>query len=315
MALRFLISRLSALGDVVHTLPAACALRQSFADCQITWAVDPRFAGIVECCAAVDRIELLHPGINPRSWRLKEAQRFDYAFDLQGLLKSGLVVWAARARHKLGYHWQREGSWLFSRAVPPAPTSKHVVEQYLDVVRVIGARAEPPEFGLEPKPQDLESVRAKLDACGAGGRPLAVLNAGAGWESKRWPPKSFATLCVELDRRGFDCVFIGTRSTHDLEAFSSVEAIAGKAARSMLGQTSPRELVALISLAAVHVGGDTGSTHIAAALSRPLVAMYSATDPARSGPYGHDRNVIYNRTSMANIEPEEALERVLAVIG
>ncbi len=129
----------------------------------MTWVVDPRFAGIVECCGAVDQVIKLKPTLKTVP---TYAEAFDAALDLQGLLKSALCIARAKATQKVGYHWRREGAWLFSERVLPDPSSFHVVDQYVDVARSIGGKMDRAEFMLTPKHEDVESVRAKLAAKG-----------------------------------------------------------------------------------------------------------------------------------------------------
>lgn len=296
---RFLLSRLSALGDVVCTLPAAVALKRTFPDCLITWAVDPRFAGIVECCTAVDQIERVKPGLSPSSWP-KLTGDFEVAFDLQGLFKSGIVVAKASAPKKLGYHWQREGSWLFSSRVLPDASSLHVVDQYVDVVRAAGAKMERAEFSLEPKTDDTMQVVEKL---GPVDGPLIIVNPGAAWVSKRWPAAHFSQLIDRLSADGCICVLIGGKAQSDRDSSADVMTNCKSAPRDLTGQTSVRELVALIGIADAHVGGDTGSSHIAAALSKPAIGLYSITKPQRSCPYGQIERCHYHPGSLSDIDP------------
>lgn len=201
MAHRFLISRLSALGDVVCSLPAATALKRGFPDAHVTWVVDPRFAEIVECCSSVDEVIRAKPSVHPRTWPKIDGE-FDAALDLQGLLKSAVVVARAKAHKKVGYHWQREGSWLFSQRVLPDPTSLHIVDQYVDVARAVGGVADRAEFGLAAKPCDEASVRAKLEHAGVSS-PYVVLNPGAGWATKQWPVQHCARLIEMLANEEF----------------------------------------------------------------------------------------------------------------
>jgi ADP-heptose:LPS heptosyltransferase len=304
---RFLISRLSALGDVACTLPAAVALKRSFPGCEVVWAVDPRFSGVVECCRSVDHVVRLKPGWDLASRRVEGD--FDAAFDLQGLLKSALVVGSARARVKLGYHWQREGARFFSSPVRPDPTSWHVTDQYVDVVRAYGATMERAEFDLAPHVEDLDTVRSRLAERKVGGRFVA-LNAGAGWASKRWPPAHFAVVAKGLADRGISPVFLGAG-----EADEAVFAEIGfDGAVSMIGMTNVRELVALVSLAAAHLGGDTGSTHLAAALSVPAIGLYSLTRPERCCPYGQYGRCFFNPAGLAEIGPLQVLKAVLEAV-
>jgi heptosyltransferase-1 len=303
---RFLLSRLSALGDVVCTLPAAVALKQTYPDSEITWAVDPRFAGVVECCYAVDQVVRVKPGLNPSSWPVVEGE-FDFALDMQGLFKSGIVVGKAKAQKKLGYHWQREAAWLFTSRVLPDSTSLHVVDQYVDVARAAGAQMDRAEFGLKAKVEDGISVKEKL---GKPDGPLVIVNPGAGWVTKRWPPAHFATLIDRLSVEGCVCVLIGGKAEVDREAVEQVSSQCKQVPRSLAGQTSVGELIALIDLADVHVGGDTGSTHIAAALDKPAIGLYSITRPQRSCPYGQIERCHYDAHSLANIDPARVYETV-----
>jgi lipopolysaccharide heptosyltransferase I len=306
----FLISRLSALGDTVCSLPAAAALKAAFPDARITWAVDSRFAGIVECCTAVDEVVRVKPSLKtiPRY-----ETKFDAALDLQGLLKSALCVARAKAARKVGYHWQREGAWLFTQRVLPDPSSFHVVDQYVDVARAVGGKADRADFALKPKEEDVLSVRRKLKERGVVGR-IVVVNAGAGWVTKRWPPEHFAQLIDGIHREGVRAVLVGGKAPADREAADEVIRRCAEPPADLLGATSVRELVALIRLASAHVGGDTGSTHLAAALDVPAVGLYSITRPQRSCPYGQIDRCFYDPDGLAKIQPEPVWERVREIL-
>ena len=309
MGKRFLVSRLSALGDVVCTLPVASSLKAAFPDSHISWVVDPRFAGIVECCAAVDKVIRAKPGKSPSTWP-KFDEPFDAALDMQGLFKSGVCTLNSRAKERVGYHWQREGSWLFTAKVLPDPSSLHVVDQYVDVARSLGGNSEA-VFGLEPKAEDTASIASKLSEKGIDGE-YVVMNPGAGWVSKRWPPESFAQLADRLD---VPVVFIGGPAASDQAAMDEVKAHAKKEHVSLVGQTSVRELVALIQGCRAHVGGDTGSTHLASALGRPAIGLYSITNPVRSCPYGQIDRCHFESGGLANIRVEAVYKTVMEALA
>ena len=301
---RFLIVRLSALGDAVCSLPAAAALKAGFPGCHVAWAVDPRFAAVPEACGAVDEVV-------PITHRFQRVEgRFDAALDLQGLLKSGLVVARAKAREKVGYHWQREGSALFSRRVPPDPTSFHVVDQYIDVTRALGGVMDRAEFSLTPKHDAVLEVRRKLKARGVVGR-FALVNAGAGWVTKRWPPAHFAAL---IDRLDLPVVLLGGKGDAAI-AQETIDLCKKNRPASLVGETNVAELIALVRLASVHVGGDTGSTHLAAAMDVPAVGLYGLTRPQRSCPYGQIDRCLHDPRGLASIEVEPVLEKVRAALA
>ncbi len=303
---RYLVSRLSALGDVVCTLPVASCLKRAIPEAEIVWVVDPRFAGIVECCSAVDTIVRAKPAFTPSSWPRIEGQ-FEVALDMQGLFKSGIIVARASAQRKLGYHWQREASWLFSQRVLPDSSSLHVVDQYVDVARAAGGDANVAEFALAPKDRDLKSVKDMLKGMGVNER-FVVMNPGAGWVTKRWPPKHFATLIDLLHATGVRAVLIGGKAQSDTDAVNEVVVLCKESPGNLVGNTSVSELVALVSMAAAHVGGDTGSTHVAAALGVPAVGLYSITMPARSCPYGQIQRCHFDAGSLAAIQPAAVFE-------
>lgn len=307
MAERFLIVRLSALGDVVCGLPVAVALREAYPRSEILWAVDPRFAGIPLCSTAISQVVLARKPSD-----IEPFGEFDAAIDLQGLLKSAAIVRRAKARLKVGYHWQREGSALFTRRVLPDPSSVHVVDQYVDVARALGATMERARFGIKPLAEDLLDMRTKLAAHGIDSQklhpPIVILNAGAGWASKRWPASYFAEVARALHDRQIFAVFIGGKADADKQAFEEVRAAGAEHAISMLGETTVRELVSLIALGLAHVGGDTGSSHLAAALGVPAIGLYSITKSARSCPYGQRKRCLYDPRGLDRITSQEVIE-------
>ncbi|MBS1718798.1 MAG: glycosyltransferase family 9 protein [Armatimonadetes bacterium] len=302
--MRILISRLSSLGDVVCSLPVAVAAKKQWPECEITWAVSPAFAPIVRSSPSVDKVIEVKPGFSPATWP-KFNEPFDLALDLQGLLKSAIVVAKAKAKEKLGYHWQREGASLFSSRVLPDPTSFHIVDQYVDVIRAAGAEVSRAEWDLKPDEQALTTVQDLIRY------PLyVVMNPGAAWVTKRWPPEHFSAL---IDRAPIPVVLIGTKQ--EAEANESIAAACKDKPLNIAGKTNLSELIAVIANCAAHVGGDTGSTHLAAALGKPAVGLYSLTNPRRSCPYGQITHCLYNPSGLQHItvsQVHRVLEGVLS---
>lgn len=218
-----------------------------------------------------------------RAWKNQIAVlgEFECALDLQGLLKSAIPVAMAKAKRKLGYHWQREGARLFTQPVIPCPESVHVVEQYLDVARAAGG-GDVVDFGLEPDEAGMSKARELL-ADLPQGKKLVVCHAGAGWASKRWPAKHFADLADSLAGEANVC-FIGTKADEAAvaEVFSQVQSQPA----NWIGKTDIATLAAVLKQADLHIAGDTGSIHIAAALGTPCIGLYTLTRPERSSPYG-----------------------------
>lgn len=311
---RFLISRLSALGDVVCSLPAAGALKAAFPDSQITWVVDPRFRAIVERCRYVDVVVPFKPSLRPSDWPRFETS-FDAALDLQGLLKSAIPVARAKAAQKLSHHWRREGAGFFSHPVLPDPSSLHIVDQNVDVARAAGGQAYRAEFGLAPSPEDVDRSMSLLSDRGIGGK-FAVMNPGGAWASKRWPASSFAEVAGALASKGIPSVLIGAKSESELDAAKEILSLCpGGSVVSLVGETGLGDLIGLISLASAHLGGDTGSTHIAAALGVPAIGLYSATRPERTGPYGQRARCLFQPEGLKAIESADVAKLVLEALN
>jgi len=283
---------------VVCTLPVASAIKKQWPESEVVWVVDKRFRGIADCCTNIDQV--VERPKRPQDIRL--LGEFDAALDMQGLFKSGILVACARAKQKLGYHWQREGSFLFSRRVMPDPSSIHVVDQYVDVARALGTQCHGAEFGLVPKAEDLDTVREKLTKRGWNGGRLVLCNAGAGWATKRWSAEKFAKLADQLTVEDIPVGFLGAPS--DRTVMEEIRGHGATQVMDMIGETNVRELVALVSLVSVHIGGDTGSTHIAGALGVNAIGIYPMTRPERSCPYGQIGNCFVGDPTV-----EEVLEK------
>jgi ADP-heptose:LPS heptosyltransferase len=184
----------------------------------------------------------------------------------------------------------------------------------VDVAREVGGVMDRAEFMLKPKIEDVASVRQKLANQRVMGR-FVVVNAGAGWPSKRWVPAYFAEVVDALAERGFASVLIGGKAEADLKAAEEVVSGCKNKPANLLGATSMRELVALIDLCAAHLGGDTGSSHLAAALDKPAVGLYSITRPIRSCPYGQIDRCLFEPGSLADIKPDKVMLKLMEALS
>jgi len=299
---RVLIIKLSAFGDIIHALPVAAALKASFPHIELTWAVEEAFAPLVAGNSSIDHILTL-PKVRGKQLRsasfhrdyflrLRDVRkrRFDLTLDLQGLTKSAVVAAASGARLRLAYHWVREAASLFERAVPREPGSVHVVDQYLDVARFLGAAVGSPQFPFAISEQDEAAVEAMLANQGIerGARFVSV-NPASAVAIKQWGAQNYAALLDRLDSQlGLKSVVV----TADKTVAAQVLAHATRPFANLAGRTNLKQLGAVIRRSAAHVCGDTGSGHLAAALLTPVIALIGPTDADRMCPYGQRGNVI-----------------------
>jgi lipopolysaccharide heptosyltransferase I len=299
---RVLIVRLGALGDVVHAIPVAAALRRSFAAARIDWLVSAKHREILDLVPVIDRRLVINDrgGGDGASFlasvRELRRARYDIAIDLQGLLKSALLARSSGAPRVIGFAsaYAREGlaRLFYTDAYDPGRggmydrrETRHVVEINLGVLSAIGITAATPEFPIETI--DSPAARRALDR--SGGR-FALLNPGAAWPNKRWPPERFGALARALkERRGLmSAVLWGPGD----EALASATVAASGGAAFQTDRTTVADIVALARAAAIMVSGDTGPTHIASAVGTPIVGIYGPTRPARNGPMAVDDETV-----------------------
>jgi heptosyltransferase-1 len=306
---RIALVKLSSLGDVVHALPAAHALKRCLPACELTWIVERRESAVLAGNPDLDHVV----PVDTRLWRREfrrptgartvfvkvrglvralAARRFDVAIDFQGNLKSGVITALTRAPLRIGFalgHCRESANVLFTTrrlSLPPGPI--HVVEENFALLGALGLRRQELGTAVYPITADAAAegvVGRLLEKEGVGPEtPLVALNPGSGGPAKRWPTAAYQRLGDELATR------LGARVTLSWgpgEDALAREVGAGMRAPALVPPaTSIPELVALIRRASLVVGADTGPIHIAAALGVPTVALYGPTDPRRNGPAG-----------------------------
>jgi lipopolysaccharide heptosyltransferase I len=287
---RVLIVRLSAVGDCVQTMPLASAIRAHWPAAHLTWVVESGSAPLVKLQRAIDQVVVLPKGFarQPRLlWCVRRElvrQRFDIAFDPQGLTKSGLVSWLSGARRRLGFERPaaRELSpWFQTERV--TSRAAHRVDRYLELLEPLGIRQPNVDFGLLlPAAANDKANTLLADARLSGG--YVAINPGAGWDSKRWPVEQFAELAVLLGERGMRSV-VTWGGQQELAMAEAI--VAGSRGAALLAPpTSLVELAGILQKARLFVGSDTGPLHLAAAVGTPCVALFGASSAAACGPYG-----------------------------
>ncbi len=294
--MRVLIVRLGALGDVVHTIPVAAALRRRFAAAAIDWVVDERHAALLELVPGLDRRIVLRTRSRPvlAAWRalrreLREVT-YDVALDVQGLGKSALVARLSGAVRIIGFSppflRERWARWLYTETADPGRT-RHVVDRNLGLLEALGTTDRDWSFPIRTGASAaVDALRQRLDARGG----YVVIDPNAAWPTKRWPPERYGEVAAHL-RRVHDRPCVVTWGPGDETRAAAVAAASGGAA-ALAPPTDLVELATLLRGGALLVAGDTGPLHLAAALGTPVVGIYGPSDPARNGPWSPDDEVV-----------------------
>ena len=333
---RFLLVRLGAFGDIVHAIPVAAALNRAFPSARIDWIVSAKHRELLDLVPVIDRRLVIKDrgdagGGTSLLAAIRELRRnrYDVAFDLQGLLKSAVLARLSGAQRVVGF----SSNYLRERLARPFYTDvhdpggggmydprkrSHVVQMNLGLLTTIGVAVGPPEFPIERV--DTEIARAMRERAE---NRYALVNPGAAWPNKRWPAARYGAVARAIeDRHGLKTIVSWGPGEEGL-AQEVVRESSGAALLSP--RTSIGDLLALIRGATLMISGDTGPTHVAAALGTPIVGIYGPTRPSRNGPWApaditisrdsicqchHLRRCTRERMCLLDVEAAEVLDAV-----
>jgi len=292
---RFLLVRLGSLGDVIHALPAASALRDAFPEARIDWLIEPQWRRLLEGNPDLSEIIPLQKksaaGLFSTVRKLRAA-RYTCAIDFQGLYKSALPAFASGAPRRIGFPstYAREGFASLFYTDRISPRGAHKVDHNLTLAEAAGARTSSPRFPLTLRPEDEKQVTQDLARHNLA--DFFVLNPGGGWRSKCWPPERYGELHHRLAAQQGWRGIISFGPGEESLAQELVSAAGNPAPLALPLGLGP--LMALLHRAKFVVSADTGPLHLASALGTPVLGLYGPTDPARNGPYGGTSIVIRN---------------------
>jgi heptosyltransferase I len=316
---KILLIKLSAVGDVVHTIPVLNKLRRRYPRAQLDWLVTPAIAELLRHNPAITNIIEFEREAWSQPWRLApfasyarlasvlRRTAYDLVIDMHGQFRTAALTLATGAPARIGFDrprarvwdasprkfpeqarkhaWQgaREGSWLaYTHHIPVPTLDLHAVDRYLNVGSILGLDQEPADFSF-PIPQ---SANSRVDSLrhqhGAGRAHIAILAPGTIWETKHWGSDKFAKVATHFMARGFAVVLIGSQRER---AVCEVVASLAPGAVNFAGITSLTELAALIRQSAICITNDSGPMHLAVALDRPVISIFGPTDPIWIGPY------------------------------
>jgi heptosyltransferase I len=329
---RILIIRLSAIGDVVRVLPALHALRDAHPHAQIDWAVEPRALDIIQDHPALDRVLVFERGsgqqrgfqIFRRFCRELRDNRYDVVLDFHGLLKSGLMARATRAKQRIGFARPRakEGSWLFTKErVQLVSCRMNRIEENLELCKVLGARRPTLEVVIEVPEYIQDEIDDWFEAVFDAGKKIVLIHAPVDRPEKQWPLENYAVLTDMLLADGRYEVLL-TCGPGQEQVVGKICALAKREPETAPDIPSLKHFAWMTQRASVYFGGDTGPMHIASAMGTPVAAVFGGTDPAKHAPLRKPSEVLYAgpenppervdlrvaRENLARITPEMAFD-------
>lgn len=280
-----LIVKLSSLGDLFHALPAVHALKKKH-NWSIDWITQPEYAPIVRCFTDIDNVHSFPRRRIIRSgttWiNTLRREPYDVVIDFQGLLKSAFITRLARAQTRIGPSWHREGARIFyNQVLGQRDKSRHAIDEACELAAALDAPVESIQFPIQfpTNSQSADSPRIAYVPCSR-------------WPTKNASPSLFAGCIQELHRRHGGTAFL-VGSLGDRKTANLIESQARDVdIRNICGTTSLVELGSLLQEMDLVITVDSGPMHMAAALGRPVVALFGPTDPHRTGPYSETHRII-----------------------
>ena len=324
---RILLIKLSAVGDVVHTIPVLNKLRRRYPDARIDWLVTPAIADLIRHHPAISNVVLFTRQDWSTPWRpsalgrtaklvrqLRDAN-YDLIVDMHGQFRTAFLTLAAGASVRVGFDrprpevwratprtftaearkhaWKgaRELSWVaYTHHIAVPTLDVHAVDRYLTVGALLGLDDGPADFSFPIPPEASARADALLREHGIAPNDGVLLCApGTNWETKHWPAERFADVARHFGERGWHVVLTG--ATGEAGVCASVAA-AAPGAVDLCGRTSLSELAALVRRSSGCITNDSGPMHLAVALDRPVVSIFGPTDSLWIGPYGRPDAVL-----------------------
>ena len=308
-----LIIKLSAIGDVTHTLPALEALHHRFPESNITWLVEEKAQDIIQEHPYLKRVLVskrkswLNNFKSPSLWyttvkdiksfmRELRSQNYDMVIDFQGLLKSGMLVFLSRGKKKIGYDNAREMSSIFlNKKIPQYPMDCHAVDRNINLVKHLGVKPEKVTFTMFIGEEDKRRAEHHLsDNKINKNKRLVAINSQAGWATKIWSPLKLAKLS-DMIIKDFDAQIIFTGGKDDNPSVENILFSMDHRAVNLAGKTTLKELAHILSISDLMITMDSGPMHIASAMGTPTVPLFGPTAPWRTGPYCNNSIIIRNQ--------------------
>ncbi|HMK69505.1 MAG TPA: glycosyltransferase family 9 protein [Xanthobacteraceae bacterium] len=324
---KILLIKLSAVGDVVHTIPVLNKLRRRFPAAQLDWLATPAIAEFLRHNPAISNVIEFARDDWSKPWRptpfvnyarlaaALRKNRYDLVVDMHGQLRTAVFTLATGAPVRIGFDrprkevwnasprqfplearkhaWQgaREGSWLaYTHHIPVPTLDLHAVDRYLNVGPILGLAEGPPDFSFPIPPAADVGVDSLLRRHGVTGSRLVTMAPGTIWETKYWGTDKFAEVARHFLQKGFAVALLASR--RERTVCEEVARLAPGAV-DMAGETTLTELAALLRRSTICVTNDSGPMHLAVALGRPVVSVFGPTDPIWIGPYGRKDAVLY----------------------
>ena len=286
------IIRLSAIGDVCHTLAVVQAIQRKYPDAEITWII-----GKTEAMLMQDLPNIRLIPFDKKSgwkgiftiWKQLSHKRFDFLLNMQTAFRASILSLGIKADKKMGFNKDRarEMQWLFTNQKVEQTTSPHVLDGQMMFAKAIGVTDLTPKWQLPISMETVEKAKQWLDPM----RKNVVISPCSSKAEKDWLIERYADIANWLIAQNINVILVGSPAKRELEMTACIQQLALDV-QNLVGKTSLKELAALLKLADLVISPDTGSAHIASIQGTPVIGLYAIHNPRRTAPYNDQQNVI-----------------------
>jgi heptosyltransferase I len=281
------ILRLSAIGDTCHVVPVLRTMQQAWPATRFTWIIAQTESRLMRLIKDVEFI-IVDKRAGVGAWsavrRALAGRRFDVLLHMQLALRASLIAQQVRASVKLGFDRARarELQWLFTNARITARTREHVLDSFFGFAAALGIETKLLRWDI-PLPLPAEEHARELIP---DGERTLVISPCSSHVARNWHPERYAAVAAHAVRRhGMRVILCGGASALEQAAGAAIEHAAGVPVSNRIGRDTLPELLALLGRASVLLSPDSGPVHMATMVGTPVLGLYAATNPARSGPY------------------------------
>ena len=289
------------IGDIVCTTPALRSLRKRFPGAKICVEAGERSVGALANNPHIDEVIVRrdHQGGKGKLTALRtfRQHKFDLGLVLDNCTHGPLTLWLGGCKYRVGIVRKPRWAWLFNRSVPFDRHIHEMVDNFCNVVELVGGDVSDRQTELFPQPEDFGAARSLLERHGvAPGDRIVALNPGASAPSNRWLPERFGTLIDLLTAGGYKPILLGGKQ--DLEIANEIRQTSNTPFACLTGEMSLMELAAIYTHCRLVITGDTGPMHIAVAMRTRVLVLFGPAVPSESGPgYVPGNRIIRNVTS------------------
>lgn len=292
------IFRLSAIGDVCHTLPILRTLQATWPNCKITWIIGKLEASLFADIPNVEFIifdKSLGRKANLQLKQHLQGRDFDVLLMMQAALRASLACRHIKAKYKIGFDKQRakDFQWLFSKQRIKAEANSHVMDGLFGFIKALGIKHQIHAWNIPISQTDTDFAQSVIN------NKKSILISPCSSERKNnfrnWSPENFASLCTQLINQGFKVILTGGPSQKETDYGQTIKDITNSDdIINLIGKTSLKQLYALISLTDIVIAPDSGPIHMANSAQTPCIGLYASSNPLRTGPY-HQQQLVVNK--------------------